>query len=281
MPRSVRDIAVVLFLLGISLVILFYSGERSGESLVGHVVYAVISPFQRAGHAVHSRVKTMWESYVALIAVRDENRLLKENIATLRRERSSLLGEERENRRLRKLLNLKARYEFPCLAAQVIGEDAVGWFRTFFINRGSEDGVSVGMAVTVAEGLVGRVSSTGGSVSSVLLITDPGLSVDCRVARTRDRGVLSGHMDGECVLRYLELNSQVRPDDEIVTSGLDGMFPRGLVVGRVKLVRKGSQGLFMEAQVVPTVRFREVEEVLVILGNPTGFDIRTGLEESL
>lgn len=242
------------------------------------IVLTVVRPFQQMVFAVHSRVEDVWKSYVDLVDVRKVNRQLRAEITKLRRERSILLSKERENRRLRKLLNLKGRYEFPSVVAQIVGEDASGWYRTFIINQGSDDGVFPMMPVTVAEGVVGRVVASSTSVSSVLLITDPDLSLDCRVARTRDRGVLSGYLDRGCILRYVNIKGQVRPGDEVVTSGLDGIFPRGLTVGKVDIVRKGPQGLFLEAMVKPAADFSEIEEVLVILRKRSGFDVQPGLE---
>jgi rod shape-determining protein MreC len=161
----------------------------------------------------------------------------------------------------------------------VVGEDAVGWYRTLFINKGMDDGVRSDMPVTVAEGVVGRVVNSASDMSRILLLTDPNHSVDCRVARTRDRGVLSGLLERGCMLRYINLKAEIRPGDEVVTSGLDGIFPRGLPIGKVEKVEKGTQGLFLEARVIPAVDFSEIEEVLVVLGQRGGFDIRPGLED--
>ena len=111
------------------------------------------------------------------------------------------------------------------------------------------------------------------------MITDPNLSVDCRVARTRDRGVLNGYLDRECIIRYVDLKARIREGDEVVTSGLDGVFPKELPVGKVSQVRSDPQGLFLEALVTPAANFAEIEEVLVILGKRSGFDIRPGLED--
>lgn len=279
MPRSFRDIAIVLLLIGGGLLLIFSSTEDREAGTVGGVVHTVLRPFQEAVSTVHLRVVGAWRDYVALVRVREENRELKEELRRLRHDRGVLLGYERENRRLKKFLNLKARYEFPSLVAQVIGEDAVGWYKTYFINRGSEDGIAPGMAATVAEGVVGRVATTTPSVSKVLLVTDPGVAIDSRVARTRDRGVLSGYLDKECVLRYLDLRSQVKPGDEVLTSGLDGVFPKGLPVGTVKQVRRDAQGLFLEALVSPAVNLSEIEEVVVVLGKRGGYDVQPGLED--
>ncbi len=222
MPRSIREMALVLVLVGAGLVIMFSSDDERQAGTVSRVAYTILRPFQQAISSVHVRATDLWRGYVDLLGVRVENLQLKEEIAGLRRERAVLLSKERENLRLRKLLDLRDRYEFPSLVAQVIGEDALGWYRTFLINKGSEDGVLPGMPAAVAEGVVGRVVRTSASVSRVRLITDPNLSVDCRVARTRDRGVLNGYLDRECILRYVDLKARIREGDDVVTSGLDG-----------------------------------------------------------
>ncbi|MBI5571037.1 MAG: rod shape-determining protein MreC [Desulfomonile tiedjei] len=279
MPRSVKDIAIIILLIGGGLLILFWPTKSQEGGPVARAIYTVVGPLQQASTAAYRQVTGVWNGYVNLIHVRQENERLREEVKGLKRERGALLNAEMENRRLKKLLNLKARNEFPFLVAQVIAEDAVGWYRTFFINRGSEDGVLPEMPVTVAEGVVGRIVKNAPEVSQVLLITDPNLSIDCRITRTRDRGVLTGSLDGACVLRYINLESGVGAGDEVVTSGLDGMFPRGLPVGKIASVGKSSQGLFLEARVTPHVNFSGIEEVLVILANTAGFDLKPGLDE--
>jgi rod shape-determining protein MreC len=278
MPRSIRDIAIVLFFVGAGLLILLSSARKPESGPVNRILYTVVRPFQEALYGVQSRISHTWQGYIALVKVQDENRALKEENRRLRGINAGLVNQESENHRLRKLLNLKAQHEFPALVAQVIGEDAVGWYRTFFINRGADEGIRPDMPVTAADGLVGRIVRSSGEMSQVLLITDPNLSVDCRVERTRDRGVLTGALEGGCILRYVRLNSAIRPGDKLVTSGLDGIFPRGLPVGTAESLRKGDQGLFLEARVRPEVDFLNLEEVLVVLGQQGGFDIQPNLE---
>jgi rod shape-determining protein MreC len=278
MPRSIRDIAIILLLIGGGLLILFSSPKRLGSGVVGRVVYSVLLPVQQAIFTVRSEVTNVWKGYIGLTNVRAENAALKGEIRRLRRENAMLKSEGSENLRLAKLLNLKKRYEYPALVAQVVGDDASGWYRTMLINRGSEDGVAPNMAVTVAQGVVGRVVEVARDMSKVLLLTDPNLTVDCRIARTRDRGLLSGSLERGCVLRYVNLKSGIAAGDEVVTSGLDGIFPRGLPVGKIRRVRKGPQGLFLEGLVISAVDFSEIEEVMVILGRKGGFDIQPGLE---
>ena len=279
MPRSVRDIAIALILIGGGLLILFSYSNKPEGGLLSRCLYTALGPFLHGVSSAHSRAKHVWQSYVGLIAVREQNEALKEENRKLRRDKAALLDKESENSRLKKLLDIRARHEFPSVVAQVVGEDAVGWYRTLFINRGSEDGVRPDMPVTVAEGVVGRVVNSSSDMSRILLLTDPNHSVDCRVARTRDRGILSGSLEIGCILRYINLKSGIKAGDEVVTSGLDGIFPRGLPIGKVETVDKGSQGLFLEARIAPAVDFSEIEEVLVVLGQRGGFDIRPGLED--
>jgi rod shape-determining protein MreC len=279
MPRSIREIAIILLFIAGGLVILFSTGTQPENSAVGRALYTVIRPFQQVVFGIHNRIGSIWHSYFDLVGVREQNRALQDEIKMLRQQKAALLFKERENRRLRKLLNLKRQHEFPSIVARVIGEDAVGWYKTLFIDRGLGDGVLPDMSVTVAEGVVGRVTRSSQDMSQVTLLTDPSLSVGCRIARTRDRGVLSGSLDNGCVLRYVRLESDIRPGDKVVTSGLDGIFPRGLPAGRIASVSKGEQGLFLEARVIPAVNFSEIEEVLVVLGRRGGFDVRPGLEE--
>jgi rod shape-determining protein MreC len=269
-----------MLLIGAGLLVLFSSLQDREAGLVTGLVYTAFRPVQDAISGVHTGGERLWRGYIGLVGLHEENRRLQEEVGRLRRERAMLMSHEREYRRLKKLLNLKADYEFPSLVAQVIGEDAAGWYKTFFINRGSEDGVSAGMPATVAEGLVGQVVTAAPTVSTVLLVTDPALSVDCRVGRTRDRGILSGYLNRQCILRYVDLKSRMRAGDEVVTSGMGGVFPRGLAVGKIETVRKDPQGLFLEALVAPAVKFPKIEEVLVILSKRSGFDIRPGLEKT-
>jgi rod shape-determining protein MreC len=279
MPRSTKDIIVLLVLLAVGLIAVFsYASEEREAGLLGRMVYGVIRPVQGVVRGARDRVADAWNGYIALMGVREENVQLKAEIDQLRQAQAALRAKERENRRLRKLLDLKSRYDLPSLAAQVIGEDATGWYRSFFINRGSADGLRPGMAVTVGGGVVGKVSTTSPTMAKVMLLTDPAISVDCRVARTRDRGLVSGRLQHGCILRYIDLASDAREGDEVVTSGLGGIFPRGLVVGNISTLRQDAHGLFLEAVIVPAVDFAKVEEVLVVLAQRGGFDMPQALE---
>ncbi|MEJ2715944.1 MAG: hypothetical protein P8182_02210 [Deltaproteobacteria bacterium] len=124
MPRSVREIAIVMLLIGAGLLVLFSSLQDREAGPVTRLVYTVFRPIQDAIAGVHAGGERLWSGYIGLVGLQEENRRLQEEVGRLRRERAILLSHEREHRRLKKLLNLKADYEFPSLVAQVIGEDA-------------------------------------------------------------------------------------------------------------------------------------------------------------
>ncbi len=279
MPRSIRDIAILLILIGGGLIILFSSPKENESGPASRVVYTVIRPFQQAISTVRGKAVYLWSTYIDLVDVKSENEKLKGEVTKLRQDTIALVEKELENRRLRKLLLLKTRSEFPTLVAQIIADDAVGWYKTIIINKGTEDGLAPDMPVVVPEGVLGKVAKTASEVSRVTLLSDPNLSLDCRILRTRDRAVLNGALKKGCLLRYISLNSDIKPGDQVITSGLDGVFPKGLTVGTVESVRKGVDGLFLEAQVKPAANFGEVEEVLVILEQKGGFDVSPGLED--
>ena len=135
------------------------------------------------------------------------------------------------------------------------------------------------MPVTVPEGIVGKISRSSTVMAQVMMITDPGMSVDCRVERTRDRGLLSGSYSYSCLLQYVNKGAQIKEGDLVVTSGLDGIFPRGLIVGMIQSIRSSEHGLFLEAVVTPAAKLSEIEEVVVILGIQGGFSIEPGSRE--
>jgi rod shape-determining protein MreC len=279
MPKTAYEIALILLLVASGAFLLFSSSGEGEAGLPARMVYALLRPVQTVASSGASWVSGLWRDYAALTETRKENLALKEEIRRLTRENIEAADQRLENQRLVRLLELKARAEYLSVAARVIGEDALGWSKVLFLNRGSDDGVVAGMPVTVPEGLVGRVTWTAGGVSRVTLITDSQGSVDCRIQRTRVRGLLTGASQRECVLRYIEKDAKVEPGDLVVTSGLVGKWPPNIPVGKVASVGPSPEGLHQEARVIPTANLDSVEEALIVLGGPSGFDIRPGTED--
>ena len=168
------------------------------------------------------------------------------------------------------LLNAREEYEsLTPVYAKVIAKDTGVWFDTFAINRGDNDGIKTNMAVVNADGLIGRVYEVGMNYSKVLTIIDPRSSVAALIGRTRDNGMMQGITTGsdetvECYMYYLPNIANVRVGDDVFTSGLDSLFPKGLKIGSVIAISREADTLDKYAVVAPAVDFSSIEEVFVI-----------------
>jgi rod shape-determining protein MreC len=153
----------------------------------------------------------------------------------------------------------------PVWPAQVTGRDPTGWFKSVIIDKGRGAGLELNMPVVNASGVVGRIVSVSPNYAKVLLIIDQNSAVDCLVQRSRDRGMVKGLSAEICKLDFVVKSSDVATEDVVVTSGLGGIFPKGLPVGKVLNVKEASGELFKDIEVRPVVDFSKLEEVLVIL----------------
>ena len=233
---------------------------------LGHVFLEVMAPLQRSAAAVRRAVAGGWHSVAELVGARTENVALRERTRRLEQELDRLSELELENGRLRKLLDFRDALRGELLTARVIGRDATGVARTITIDGGEADGIVRGAAALAPEGVVGQVFLVSRHAARVLLISDHNSGVDALVQRTRARGIVQGTVDGGCALKYVKRTEDVQVGDELITSGLDGIFPKGLPVGRVAAIDKRGQGLFQSAEVAPRVDFDRLEEVLVTRG---------------
>src|SRR5262249_30724941 len=151
--------------------------------------------------------------------------------------------------------SFRSNIEGDLQAAQIIGRDPLPWFSTVTINKGEADGVQKNMAVLSPFGVVGQTTTISAHSARVLLITDHNSSVDGVVQRSRARGIVEGALDGRCLMKYLKRGEDVEVGDRVVTSGLDGIFPKGVIVGDVTRVTRGNRGLMQVAEVKPSVPF--------------------------
>lgn len=184
----------------------------------------------------------------------------------LRADLAELVELRQENQRLRRLLGFVEAAEKRTVAARVIAEDASSWFRTIDIDRGSADGVTEGLPVVNDAGLIGRVVRSTPHSARILLITDASSAVAVLVQDQRIRGVCRGQ-GGALALDFALVQDEIQVGDGVITSGLGGIFPKGLVVGFVRSVHREQFGLFQTVEVEPVVDFAHLEEVLVLLGD--------------
>jgi rod shape-determining protein MreC len=225
-----------------------------------------VSPFLKATAALKRTTGEIWDSYVDLRFVRHENVRLQEEVEALRARLGAAEEAHRENQRLKNLLGLREREPFQVVAAGIVGRDATNWFHTLLIDRGSRHGIERHTAVIVPAGLVGQVVEASASSARVQLITDPVSSVGVLLQGSRVTGLLVGGQSGRLRIRYLPLRAEIQTGEVVITSGLGGVYPKGILVGKVLAVDGRGGALFQEATVEPSVDFSQLEEVLVITG---------------
>jgi rod shape-determining protein MreC len=202
------------------------------------------------------RANLFGSSDAATARLRSENAQFKEQLVKQEELRQ-------ENARLKKLLSFSAQREERMVAARVVGVDASSWFRSITIDRGSSEQIREGMAVVSPYGVVGRVVTATPHSSRVLLVVDAASKLSSMIERTRARAICRGDGDGMS-LDYLPLTDDVQVGDLVVTSGLGGGFPKGLIVGAVTRVDKRGFDMFQTVKVEPAVDFEHLEEVLII-----------------
>lgn len=250
----------------ISLFLTSYSSRNPEVIGFGsRAIQEVTAPVQNVISVTRSTVGGFFDEYRELRDAKDRNDQLLSRLAVLEMENARLREFETENSRLAKLLSFKQANKLEGVVGRIIGNDASNWVHSIVVNVGSSDGISVGNpAVDGSGGVVGRVVSVSSGSAQVLLITDRASAVDVMLQEKRTGGILSGREGSECELSFLELEKDVQIGDRVITSGLDGIYPKSLPVGVVSFAEKDSRGLFQKVLVTPHVDFRRLEEVLII-----------------
>lgn len=201
-----------------------------------------------------------------------QNEQLRQDNDLLRQEVRALGETGRENLRLRQLLNVKERSAFRAITARVIGRDASNWWKSLQIDRGSNDGLADNMAVLNADGLIGKTVSVTRGQARVLLLIDPNCKAAAFLQDTREPGVVSGvdsafNISPRLTMTYVNRDAKVTPGESVITSGLGGVFPKGILIGTTARARMNRQtGMYQDVDITPAVDFRRLEEVIVIAG---------------
>ena len=231
---------------------------------IGPILLWVMRPLQIAAQATTNWIDEIQNSYSMLAGYKSENEKLRNRIQQLEVERNQLLEAEATNRRLQELLEFRSHLPSGTVTASIIANSGSSWFKSCLLDKGSADGVRKGMAVVTPLGVVGQVVAVTARTAKVLLLADPNNGVDVLVQRTRARGIVSGSLDNGTILKYVKRSEDIQEGDRLVTSGFDGVFPKGIVVGTVIKVRKQTLGLFQYIEVMPAVSLARTEEVLIV-----------------
>ncbi|MDR1988607.1 MAG: rod shape-determining protein MreC [Acidobacteriaceae bacterium] len=240
---------------------------RSGVPVLEAATFGFFSEVQRGASSIVDGVRNLWGGYVALRSVRAENESLRLQLADTEVQLQEERALAQRTRALEQLLSLRESFGFETMAAQIIAAGAAPDFRTVTIDRGKQDGVAADMAVITAGGVVGRVMVPGERASKVQLLVDHNAAAGALIERSRAQGVVVGYAGDLLRMDYVSEVSDVVVGDTVVTAGIDGIYPKGFVIGRVESVEK-SGGAYRQILVKPSVDFSSIEDVLVVKTEP-------------
>ncbi len=263
--RNYKNVIFVVVLLVLALILLSYNFKHeTGTGLVKKIVLEAAAPVQKIFVLSVKSVSDAWLRYIFLVGLEQDNRDLKKKINELNAELVLYQEGYLESQRLKKLLSLKDSHNYHFVAAQVIAREPAALSRTIMINKGSAHGLKMGMPVIAPPGLVGRLTDVSWHASKVLLFIDESSNIDVLLQRTRTQGIIRGAGARGCILKYISKTQDVKEGEVVVSSGIGGVFPKGLLIGVVSNVDRQDAGLFLKINVTPFVDFTKLEEVLVL-----------------
>jgi rod shape-determining protein MreC len=239
----------------------------SGLPVLSVVTFGSFSEVQRGTMAIIDGVRGMWSGYIALRQVQEENTALRQELQTMQVRLQQERAEAQRTDNLRQLLELRDRANLDTVAAEVIAGAASIDFRTVTIDKGSSDRLATDMAVISPAGVVGRVILPTPRASKVQLLIDRNAAAGALIERTRVQGVVVGVGDGMMRMQYVPGTADVKTGDLVVTSGIDGIYPKGFVIGTIDHADRGV-GAYHEIVIRPAVDFSRLEEVLVVRTPP-------------
>jgi rod shape-determining protein MreC len=242
----------------------YYSQEVSSRGPEQYFI-TIIAPFQNGLSQTIGFAERLWEHYFYLVSVAKENEELKLALSKAIEKNNECIETELSNQRFRTFLNFQKTMTNDIIAAQVIGKDPSPWFKSLIVDKGFADGVKKGLPVIIPEGAAGQIIEVTKYYSKVLLLIDRNSAIDSLAQRTRARGIIRGSSDGRFFFQYVLRKYEIQEGDTVISSGLDGVFPKGLRVGQVQSITQKNSGIFQEVVVIPFVDFEKLEEVMIVL----------------
>ena len=263
---DIRQRTAVLFIavmLGHVILISAQVNSRSGVPLLEVVTFGTFAEVQRAASGGTGGIRNAWKGYINLRGVRAENEMLKRQLGELQVKFQQERAAAERTRQLEQLLGFQQQIAIQSVATSVIGAGASPDSRTVTIDKGTSSGVHLNMPVIAPTGVVGRVVTPTGHASKVQLLVDRNAGAGALVDRSRAQGVILGSGEELLNMKFVSATADVKPGDTVVTSGIDGIYPKGFVIGKIETVESGT-GLYKVIRVRPGVDFNRLEEVLVI-----------------
>ena len=255
------------------------AADKGGVRLIRSWVVGIVTPPERLFRWTGHSIRGVWSGYVDLIHVRQQNRNLQTQLGQLRLEEDSLAEDARQGLRLQALLGFQEKYIYKTLAAQVIGTSGTEQSHVLFIDKGSEDGLRPDMPVITPDGIVGKTRDVFAHASQVLEISDATSGAGVILVKTRIRGVLRGDSWGQPQIVNVSPDERIKAGEPVITSGGDGIFPRGLAVGTVQRIVPDPEGTLVNILVKPAANLSRLEEVLVITS--TGPQMPSQMQDDL
>lgn len=278
-----RRLVVLILLTALMLIVIGLTKDRTEFSIVEKAILDFTAPVQKVFTGISNYARNSWRGVAGIKKVRAQKESLAIEVRQLRDENRHLKEERLENQRLRQVLDFREKAPYQTVAAQVIGRSVDNWFGFITLDKGSTDGLNKGMAVITVNGLVGQVTMVTQNTAQVLLILDQNSAVSALIQETRENGIVEGvtKHDGLLVMGGLPRDAKVKKGDHVLSSGLGGIFPKGLIIGRVVKVEKEAYGIAQRALVASAENFNLLEEVLVITNNKPIRDVEPpkGAEE--
>jgi len=257
-----------ILLVTVNILLLATTTRRPTSFGIGRAMMTFAAPFQELTTRAVNAVEGIWRDYLFLVSVSRENQVLKQQLNQAVQGNIQQRELELENSRLRELLGFKRSLPGPVIAAEIIGKDPSAWFKTVIVDKGQQDGLQRGLPAVTSLGVVGQIVDSSNHQSRLMLIIDRNSAADALIQRTRARGIVKGTSGKECYLDYVQYEDDVRVGDQVVSSGFDGVYPKGLLIGTVTAVNFQGSDFFKDVKIAPAVDFDKIEEVLVILKQP-------------
>jgi rod shape-determining protein MreC len=264
--RNYKSIIFIIILLATALVILSYNLKQKSHAgfLIRKIVLEIAAPIQNVMNASVKSIGDAWSRYIVLVGLEEENKNLKKKINDLKSQLALYHEGYLEAQRLRNLLALRDDHNHNFIAARIIGREQIALSKTILIDKGTAHGLDASMPVLAGPGLIGRVIDVSWHAAKVLLLIDESSNIDAIVQRNRTQGIIRGAGSHGYVLKYISKTQDVKEGDVIVSSGIGGVFPKGLMIGAVNHVDRLEAGLFLKIYVTPSIDFSKLEEVLVL-----------------
>ena len=267
-----RIIALIFVFISVFCCVFFAARGRFSTTVTNGLAMSIVSPFQRAFSWVGSQLAFVKNSVAEISHLHEQNKQLREEVELLRAQNLTASEYASENQRLRNLLGYKqAAVQFDLVAASVIGRESASWSSVIVINRGTFDGVANNMAVVTEMGLVGHVMEAGLNSSKVQLLLDPRSSVGTLIQRPESRvaGIVEGDIKNPNFPKMVNIpkDSDVQVNDMVVTSGFGGVYPKGLVVGKIIDIHNEEGGLLKYGVIDTSVNFQKLEDVAIIVAS--------------